>query len=181
MKKLEGGWRVVGAVLLVVGFAAMSCGEEGGPRVAALVGGAVWAGLGEERWAPYAETRVELGGWRAAAQGELSRKVETRAGYRLGLDLERRVAGPVVVLAAYRERSAGAWRKRGAWVGGGVGWREVQLRVRQELGGNQTRSASLTVALGVLELQGSGYHYRPTFGGPRAFGGTVLVGARVGR
>lgn len=179
--------RLVVAALWTVGVVGMACGakagEGAGSGPSVLLGATYSTGLGEKPWAPYAEMRVSRGGWRVAGQGELSQKLPG-GGYRLGLDLERQV-GPMVVLAAYRHRDGGAWTKRTLWGGLGVGVGDVRLVVRRELplreDGNETTSATLTLARGPVEWQGAAYSYRPTYGGPRELGATVLLALRLHR
>jgi hypothetical protein len=163
-------------VLLALTFAGTVSAEDG-PSL--LIGGAVSHGLGEGRFAPYVEARMDHGPWRMSGQGELSRKIGG-GGYRLGIDLERAV-GPFVLTGAYRHRDGGSWTKRGAWGGIGAGTRDVRIVLRHEIGGNQTRSATLTLAHGPVEFQGAAYQYRPTFGGERQVGATALLALRLHR
>jgi hypothetical protein len=142
-----------------------------------LIGGTASHGLGEERLAPYLEARLDSGPWRFSGQGELSRKVGG-GGYRAGFDLERAL-GPFILTGAYRYRDGGSWTKQGAWGGIGVGTPDVRLVLRHEAGGNQTRSATATLGLGPVEWQGAVYQYRPTFGGKRQVGATVLLALRI--
>ncbi len=156
-------------------LAAIARGDE--PSL--LMGITHSTGLGEQPWAPYVEARMGFGGWRLSGQGELSRKIGG-GGYRAGIDLERSF-GPLVLTGAYRHRDGGSWTKRGAWGGIGVGSRDVRVVLRHEIGGNQTRSATLTLAHGPVEWQAAGYQYRPTFGGERECGATVLLALRLKR
>lgn len=164
----------IGAALILA-LAAVARGGE--PSL--LIGGMASRGLGEQPLAPYVEARLDSGAWRFSGQGELSRKIDG-GGYRAGIDLERSF-GPVVLTGAYRHRNGGSWTKRGAWGGIGAGSRDVRLMLRQEIGGNQTRSATLTLARGPMEWQAAAYQYRPTFGGERQYGATALLALRLKR
>ena len=163
------------AVLWLIGIIGMAWSCEASE---VLVGATYSRGLGEHAFAPYVEGRLDRGGWRLSGQGELSRKLESGRGYRLGVDVERTL-GPAILTGAYRYRDGGAWRKNSAWAGAGVGSRDVRLVLRQEIQGNATRSATLTLAHRMVEWQMAGYSYRPTFGGERQHGLTVLLGLRL--
>jgi hypothetical protein len=140
-----------------------------------LVGGVVSSGMGEGKIAPYIEQRADVGAFRLSAQGELSRKVESGRGYRLGADVEWR--GPLIVLASYRHRDGGSWTKRGAWLGVGVGDR-TRLTLRQEVGHNQTTALTSTVRVRRMEAQAAGYRYRR--GAGHSFGCTLLFAMVLG-
>jgi hypothetical protein len=174
--------RLILSALFLFGIVSMAYPENVKPTLVA--GMTISQGLGEQKYAPYAEVRVASKGWQISGQGELSRKVETGKGYRAGLDVERSF-GLFILTAGGRYRTAGTWQKKTAWGGVGVGTSDVRLVLRRELPlgtfRNETTSATLTLAHGPVEAQFAGYSYLPTHGGERQFGSTVLVAYRMGK
>jgi hypothetical protein len=140
-----------------------------------LVGVVASSGMGEGKMAPYIEQRETLGAFRLSAQGELSRKLESGAGYRFGGDVEW--SGPVLVLASYRHRDGGSWTKRGAWLGLGIGDR-ARLTLRQEIGHNRTTALTSTLRVRRVEAQASAYRYQQ--GSSHRYGSTLLLSAVLG-
>jgi hypothetical protein len=136
-----------------------------------LVGVVASSGMGEGKLAPYIEQRAQIGAFRLSAQGELSRKVESGAGYRLGGDVEW--SGPVLVLASYRHRDGGSWTKRGVWIGAGIGNQRNRLTLRREIGHEQTLALTSVLSWGRLEAQVGAYRYRQR---GAHHGATLLLG-----
>ncbi len=122
-----------------------------------LVGVVLSNGMGEGKLAPYIEQRATFGAFRVSGQGELSRKVESGRGYRLGADAEW--FGPLILTAGYRYRDGGSWAKQGAWLGGGIGNAGTRLTLRRELGHEQTLALAGVLSWRRLEAQASAYRY----------------------
>lgn len=141
-----------------------------------LVGVVASSGMGEGKLAPYIEQRADLGRLRLSAQGELSRKVESGRGYRLGADVEW--FGPLILTASYRHRDGGSWTKRGAWLGLGVGGQRARLTLRQEIGHNRATALTSTLRVRRVEAQAAGYRYRQ--GAGHRFGATLLLAVVLG-
>jgi hypothetical protein len=137
-----------------------------------LVGVVASQGMGEGKLAPYIEQGADFGRLRLSAQGELSRKVESGQGYRLGADVEW--FGPLILTASYRHRDGGAWTKRGAWLGAGIGSRAARLTARREIGGNRTLALAAALRWGHVEAQATAYRYAQA--GDHRHGFTVLLG-----
>lgn len=137
-----------------------------------LIGVMLSQGMGEAKAAPYLETRIQAKALRLSAQGELSRKVESGQGYRLGADAEW--LGPVILSASYRYRDGGSWVKQGAWIGAGHGSTRHRLTLKHELSHNRTLALGATFSLGRIETQASVYRYRQ--GSARQHGASLLVG-----
>lgn len=139
-----------------------------------LVGVVASSGMGEGRLAPYIEQRANVGPLRFSAQGELSRKVESGAGYRLGADVEW--FGPFILQASYRHRDGGAWTKDGAWLGAGIGNKRNRLTLRREIGHQQTLALTGVLSWRRLEAQASAYRYEQR---GTHHGSTLLLGLRL--
>jgi hypothetical protein len=122
-----------------------------------LVGVVLSSGMGEGKLAPYIEQRASVGAFRLSGQGELSRKVESGQGYRLGADAEW--FGPVILTASARHRDGGSWTKRGVWIGAGIGNQRNRLTLRREMGHEQTLALTSVLSWGRLEAQTSAYRY----------------------
>jgi hypothetical protein len=137
-----------------------------------LIAAMLSQGMGEAKAAPYVETRIQAKALRFSAQGELSRKVESGQGYRLGADAEW--FGPLILSASYRYRDGGAWVKQGAWLGAGVGTRRNHLTLRQELGHERTVALGSVLTFGRIEVQGTAYTYSQERS--RSIGFTLLAG-----
>jgi hypothetical protein len=136
-----------------------------------VVGAVASSGLGEGKLAPYLEQRFTSGRFRLGAQGELSRKIESGKGYRLGADVDW--FGPVILHASFRHRDGGSWTKRGVWGGLGIGNQSARLLVRQEIGHNSTTALAGTLQVKPLEFQATGYRYRQ--GTEHRFGATLML------
>jgi hypothetical protein len=136
-----------------------------------LVGVVLSNGMGEGKLAPYIEQRASLGAFRLSGQGELSRKVESGHGYRLGGDAEW--FGPIILTASVRYRDGGAWTKRGAWLGLGLGGQRNRLTLRREIGQQRTLALTGVLSWRRLEAQASAYRYHQH---GTNHGATVLLG-----
>jgi hypothetical protein len=136
-----------------------------------LVGLVASQGMGEGKLAPYIEQRANVESLRFSAQGELSRKVESGRGYRLGADVEW--FGQFILTASYRHRDGGAWTKDGAWLGAGIGSQRNRLTLRREIGNQQTLALTGVLSWRRLEAQAAAYRYRQ--GAGHQYGSTLLL------
>jgi hypothetical protein len=172
MTRTIGPWKMRAAKIgasaaWAVAFVLLATAARGETLVGLMASG----GLGEGKLAPYIEQRANVWPFRLSAQGELSHKVESGRGYRLGADAEW--FGPVVLSASFRHRDGGDWTKHSLWLGAGIGGERNRLTLRREMGHQQTFVLTNVLSWRRLETQASVYRYVQQ---GTHHGATLLVG-----